>query len=146
MNRVNTPWKIVGRFVFLLFGIPFIIIGIFEQNFIKSSAFLINGLIWFTVGIVLLLKYKYDEIKERNIFKEAIVYECIVKNIFPKYMIKIGSYITARVQYSYNDGEDKTYMSAFYLLTPWDNLSNLKGKVYIDSRGRKVFVLYRNYE
>ena len=146
MNRVNTPWKIVGRFVFLLFGIPFIIIGIFEQSFIKSSAFLINGLIWFIVGMVLLLKSKYDEIKERSIFKEAIVYKCIVKNIFPKYMIKIGSYITARVQYSYNDGEDKTYMSAFYLLTPWDNLSNLKGKVYIDSRGRKVFVLYRNYE
>lgn len=146
MNRVNTPWKIVGRFVFLLFGIPFIIIGIFEQSFIKSSAFLINGLIWFIVGIVLLLKYKYDEIKEKSIFKEAIVYECIVKKIFPKYMIRIGSYITARVQYSYNDGEDKTYMSAFYLLTPWDNLSNLKGKVYIDSRGRKVFVLYRNYE
>lgn len=61
MKTIETPWLKLSRFLGIGFGIPFTLLGIFLYFNYSNTAFLINGILWLGVALILLLKGKWDE-------------------------------------------------------------------------------------
>jgi len=131
MRVIETPWNQLGKFIEFGFGIPF---------------FLCNGILWIFVGLILLLKAKIDKYKLEKLKKEGVCYECFVTEIVPINMIKIGSYLTARIKYTYNSKQSEiNHISGYYLLSPWDRIENLGARIYIkkNNKRQKMLILFR---
>ncbi len=132
MKTIQKPYKTIYKTVLFLFGIPFLIAGLIFFWKYNNVAFLINGLVWCLIGIACFVLDKRNERKLLYLKEYGRRYEASIVRIIPKYMIKIGSYLTVKFEIKYNAGEgDKVLMSDYYLLSPLDKLSNLKAEIYL---------------
>lgn len=146
MNRIETPWKGLAKFSFFLFGIPFSIAGLIVIVANGNIAFLVNGLIWLFFGTGLKIKDSINNSKLERLRKEGILLEGSVVKIIPYPWIKIGSYVTSRVECSYTtESGDRYLKSGYHLLLPFDKKENLSVKIYFDSDDSTVYTveLYR---
>lgn len=65
---VETPWERVYKFILLIFGIPFFLIGLI----IQSLPFTINGLIWIFFAAGLKIKSIYNKHKLENLKRKGL--------------------------------------------------------------------------
>ena len=146
MKVIETPWNQLGKFIEFGFGIPFFLLGLFWFFQDRNIAFLCNGILWIFVGLILLLKAKIDKYKLEKLKKEGACYKCFVTEIVPTNMIRIGSYLTARIKYTYNSEQSEiNHISGYYLLSPWDRIENLGARIYIkkNNKRQKMLILFR---
>lgn len=147
MEKIKTPFGLVSRFMILGFGIPFTLIGIIIYvNLNQNWSLLFNGMLWLAIGFSLM---GYDVFNKKKLIrlKESMVNsEGTDVKIIPALGIKIGSYVTARVEcHIYSDGVYKTVKSGFFLLSPYDTVKKLKVKVYTNhlNKNQIAFEVYR---
>lgn len=143
MNIVETPWERTYKFILFIFGIPFFLIGVI----FRSSPLIINGIIWAVLGMGLLIKNIYNKRKLETLKRDGFSYEASVVKIFPAHMVKIGSYLTARVECLYKTEKgDSVVISGYHLLSPLDRIEDLQAKIYIDRNDSNKYAveLFRN--
>ncbi len=140
MKYIETPWLKVSRFSGIGFGIPFTLLGIFLYYNNANTAFLFNGVLWITVALLLILKARWDEYRLKKIMNYGDCYEASRIKVIPLNMVRIGSYITARIKCAYevNGVEHKT-ISGLYLLSPLDKLENLHVVVYVSKSNKNRY-------
>lgn len=146
MKTIETPWLKLSRFLGIGFGIPFTLLGIFLYFNYSNTAFLINGILWLGVALILLLKGKWDEHKLGKIMKYGDCYDASYIKVIPLNMIKIGSYVTARIKCKYKvNGVEYMVISGPYLLSPWDKSENLHIIIYVskNNKNRYAVVAFR---
>lgn len=146
MRAVATPWYKLYKPILFGFGIPFTLIGLIILYLAGNLAFLINGVLWIVIGLGLKIKGDYNQRKFEILKKEGLYHDGSVVHIFPAHGVRIGSYITARVECTYKaENGDSFVKSGYYLLSPLDKIENLHAKIYIDFNNlEKYFVeLYR---
>ncbi|EGY80018.1 flagellar basal-body rod protein FlgF [Peptoniphilus indolicus ATCC 29427] len=64
-------------------------------------------------------------------------------------MVRIGSYMTARIKCKYKDEKsEKSVVSGYYLLSPWDRIENLNAKIYVEKNNdiKNIVVIHRTKE
>jgi hypothetical protein len=144
MMNVKTPWYPAGLMALLLFGIPVSGIGI-AVFFItdRNPAFLLVGGIFMLLGALSIVKgaslnRKLNRFKSNSKFFDATVTTIISANF-----LRIGSFITARVECSYKNGNDKKCLvrSGYYLLTGLDRMEDLYAKVHLGSDNPKDYIV-----
>ncbi|NMB20984.1 MAG: hypothetical protein GX979_08950 [Firmicutes bacterium] len=134
MKAVATPWSGLAKFLLLGFGIPFSLVGLllffaFDGNW----ALLLNGLLWLVIGGAFLIKEVSHRRRLHRLKQEGLFYEGTVVNIIPSHWIRIGSYITARVEFVYKTEKgDCTKRSGYVLLSPFDRMEDLQVNIYVD--------------
>lgn len=73
MRTVATPWYGLSKFMLLVFGIPFSLVGVvifFVQD--GNWAFLINGIFWMIMGIGLKIKGASNQRKLEILKREGL--------------------------------------------------------------------------
>lgn len=60
MKKIETIWKVLYK-IFIIFGAPFFLIGIFFLLVDGSWAFILNGILWIALGIIVKIKCNFDE-------------------------------------------------------------------------------------
>ena len=116
MELIETPYKLVSRFMILGFGIPFTLVGIIIYvNLNHNWSLLFNGVLWLAIGFSF-MGYDVHNKKKLIRLKESMVNsEGTDVKIIPALGIKIGSYVTARVEcHIYSGGVYKTVKSGVY--------------------------------
>ena len=142
MKTIEAPWSIVGKFVGLVFGIPFSLIGLLWYVQDGNAAFLSNGVLWAGLGAICVIKGKLHKYQLKRLEKEGVCYDCSVVKIIPANMIRIGSYLTVRAECIYeSDRTIHSVISGLYLLSPLDRIENLNAKIYVDKDNSKKWVL-----
>jgi len=142
MNKVEKPWDKLFKFLFFVFGVPFSLIGIILLNINGNISMIINGAIWIIFGlsckiISILNKRKIERLKENGTCCTMIGIKVI-----PAHWIKIGNYITAKIEMTYKiNGDKKISKSDFFLLSPFDKVENLYAKIYIDNYNLDKYVI-----
>ena len=134
MRPVATPWSRLGKFILLGFGVPFSLVGVVLYIVLDGNwALLLNGVLWLVIGGGLQAKRASDRRKLEKLKREGLCYDGSVVNIIPALWIRIGSYVTARVECIYKTGKgDCLVKSGYYLLSPLDRIENLYAKIYFD--------------
>ena len=136
METIKTPWFHLAKFTLIFFALPLTLITIFLYNRVDDNrAFIINSIVWSSIGGFcffrgLYLKKKLDALKNaRNTYHAEVVV------ILPAKNVRIGSYVTAKVECVYYDRFSKRCLihSGYHLLRPHDNLDNIYAKAYVDS-------------
>lgn len=142
MKPVATPWDKLYKPILFGFGIPFTLIGFVFLYLNGNLAFLINGTLWVIVGCGLKIKGDNNQRKLQTLKTEGQSYDCSVKRIFPAHWVRIGSYVTARVECVYKaEKGDCLIKSGYYLLSPLDRIENLYAKVYFDYNNSDSYVV-----
>ncbi len=140
MKCIETPWLKVSRFLGAVFGIPFTLLGLFLYFNYVNIAFLVNGIFWIVVALLLALKGKWEEYQLKKIMNYSDCYESSLIKIIPLDMVKIGNYITARIKCTYKiNGMEHTVISGLYLLSPWDKLENFHIVVYVSKNNKNKY-------
>ncbi|NLA84483.1 MAG: hypothetical protein GX854_08200 [Clostridiales bacterium] len=129
MKIVETPWDELGKFVIFIVGIPFFIIGILS----RSRPYIINGALWIIFAGGLKIKSIYNRHKLKTLKREGLCFDGSVINIIPAPWLRIGSYVTARVECLYKtERGDSSVKSGYHLLLPFDRKEDLHTKIYFD--------------
>lgn len=149
MVLVDTPWERLPKFILFVFGIPIFLIGVILLVVSEIWAIILIGSIWIIFGIGLKIKSIYNSRKLETLKRKGIYYEGSVVKIIPVPWIRIGSFITARVECLYKTkGGDFIARSGYYLLLPSDRREDLYARIYIDQNnsGTHMVELFRkNY-
>ncbi|WP_425447940.1 hypothetical protein [Dethiothermospora halolimnae] len=133
MKIVERPWKRLYKFFLFLFGIPFFLIGVIFLIIDGSWAFILNGALWIIFGVGLKIKSIYNRRKLEILKREGICYDGSVVSIIPTHWVRIGSYVTARIECVYKTEKgDCLIKSGYHLLSPFDIRENLHAKIYLD--------------
>ena len=94
------------------------------------------------VGCGLKIKGDNNQRKLQTLKTEGQSYDCSVKRIFPAHWVRIGSYVTARVECVYKaEKGDCLIKSGYYLISPLDRIENLYAKVYFDYNNSDSYVV-----
>lgn len=142
MRTVATPWYKLYKPILFGFGIPFTLIGLIFLYIDGNLAFLINGILWVIVGCGLKIKGDYNQRKLQILKREGLYYDGSVAHIVPAHWVKIGSYVTARVECVYKAKKgDCLIKSGYYLLSPLDRIENLYAKIYFDCNNSDKYVV-----
>lgn len=145
MKIIETPWCKVGKFVVLGFGIPFSLVGSIWYFQDRSMVFLYNGILWGIIGLLLILKGKYNQYKFKRYKNDGICYDCTIIKVIPINMVRIGSYLTVRIECTCKlENSIVNVISGLYLLSPWDKIENLNAKIYMKNNKKYILVLFRN--
>ncbi len=145
MKKVETPWNVIWKF-FIVFGVSLFIYGIFFL-LNESKVFLVNGALWICLGILARIKATYCEYRLQKLKKIGLCYDTVIINIYPNAMIRIGSYITARVECGYSiEGEYKTIKSNYFVLLPSDTKKNICAKIYFSNSNLKDFMVEMDWQ
>lgn len=129
MKTVQTPWEGLYKFVLFIFGIPLFLIGLIS----RSWAFILNGCIWIIFGVGLKIKSIYNRHKLETLKREGLCYDGSVVKIIPAPWVRIGSYVTARVECLYKTEKGDSFVrSGYHLLLPFDRIEDLYAKIYFD--------------
>lgn len=138
MNIVETPWERTYKFILFVFGIPFFLVGII----IKILPLTINGIIWIVVGLGLLTKNIYNKRRLETLKREGLSCDGSIVRIHPAHMVKIGSYVTAKVEcLCKTEKGDKSVRSGYYLLSPLDRREDLHVKIYFDRNNSENYAV-----
>lgn len=142
MKYIETPWFKLSRFFGIGFGIPCTLIGVFFYFNDTNIAFLLNGILWIAISLLLELKGRWDESRLKKIMANGDCYEAYITKIIPLNMVKIGNYITARIEcvYKIDDIEHKV-ISGLYLLSHWDKLENFYILVYVSKYNKNRYIV-----
>lgn len=142
MKPVETPWFKLSRFFGLCFGIPLILVGLFWNFGGDKSAFLINGLLWCFIALVLLCKGIWNAHRLKKLQEHGGCYQGTVVEVCPLKMVRIGGYVTARVACIYQ-AEQATHrvLSGICILSPWDRIENLFAEIYVDKNDRNRYTV-----
>ena len=133
MKIVETPWERLYKFILFIFGIPILIIGIIVLAIKGNWAITINGIIWTIVGLGLKIKSIYNTQKLKTIKREGLSYEGTVVKIIPAPWVRIGSFVTARVECLYKtENGDNLVRSGYHLLLPFERIEDLYAKIYFN--------------
>lgn len=143
MKTVETPWYRVSKWLLLVFGIPLTLIGVVLFFILDGNlAVLLNGIIWIIIGGSLKIKGGFDRRNLEILKKEGHYYEGSVVNIIPAQGVRIGSYITARVECVYKTEKGNGLIkSGYHLLSPFDRRENLYAKIYFDSNNSTKYAV-----
>lgn len=141
MKKIDTPCMVIWKPMVFLFGIPFSLIGIIFYNLDKGLGFLINGLLWIFIGLLLRGVLIYNKYKINTIKRNWNRYDATVVQILPNYFYKIGSYITARVICTAINSGKIEYKSSYFLLTAYDSIENLSAKLYVKNDDSKKYTI-----
>ncbi len=134
MRQVATPWSRLAKLLLLGFGVPFFLVGVVLHIALDGNwALLLNGVLWLVIGGGLQVKGASNQRKLEKAKKEGLCYDGSVVNIIPAHWIRVGSYVTARVECIYKTGnDDRLVKSGYYLLSPFDRIENFRAKIYFD--------------
>lgn len=142
MKYVETPWLKVNRFIFLLFGIPFSLVGIVDYLINSNIAFLINGILWIFLAFILTVKGKYNDRKLKKLMSDGNCFECEIIEVIPIHWIRIGSYATVRLKCVYRNNEDEHHvLSGLLILPPLSKLDDLSANAYISREDSKKYAV-----
>lgn len=142
MKIVEMPWKGLYKFFLFLFGIPFFLIGIIFLIIDGSWAFILNGAVWIVFGVGLKIKSTFNRRKLETLKREGLCYEGSVVSIIPAHWVRIGSYITARVECVYKTEKgDCLVKSGYHLLLPFDRREHLHAKIYFDHNNFEKYIV-----
>lgn len=134
MRTVATPWYGLSKFFLLGFGIPFSLVGVVLFCIQDGNlAFLVNGILWIVMGVGLKIKGDSNQRYLEVLKREGLCYDGSVVRIFPAHWVRIGSYVTVRVECVYKTEKGKYIVkSGYHLLSPLDRIENLYAKIYFD--------------
>lgn len=142
MRVVETPWKKLYKAPLFLFGIPFTLIGVIFFVIDGNLAFIINGVLWIIVGVGLKTKSTFNRRKLETLKREGLCYEGSVVSIIPAPWVKVGSYVTARVECVYKTEKgDYLVKSGYHLLLPFDRKEDLYAKIYFDRNNLEKYIV-----
>jgi hypothetical protein len=143
MRTVVTPWYGLSKFMLLGFGIPFFLVGVvifFVQD--GNGAFLLNGIFWMILGSGLRIKGSSNKRNLEILKREGLCYDGSVVSIIPAHWVRIGSYVTARVECIYKTEKGECLiMSGYHLLSPLDRIDDLSAKIYFDNNNSDKYVI-----
>ena len=142
-NIIKTPWFGLAKFFLFVIAAPCSILGvIYLLRPEKSPAWMINGVIWALVAIICFVKASLEKRKLNNLKESGVRYNGTITNILPSNAIRIGSYVTARIQFIVDTQTDKfSFISGYYLLTTFDQKDKLLVSVYIDPNKLKRYAI-----
>mgnify|MGYP000893588101 CR=1 FL=1 len=134
MRTVATPWSRVSKFLLLGFGIPFSLLGVVLFFVLDGNlAFLINGVLWLIIGSGLKIKGAFEQRNLEHLKREGLSYDGTVVSVIPAHWIRIGSYVTARVECACKTEKgERLVKTGYHLLSPLDRIENLYAKIYFD--------------
>ncbi len=139
---VETPWNGLYKLVLFGFGVPFFLIGLVFLFINGSWGFILNGALWMLVGIGLKIKSIRLKVRLNRLKNEGISYEGAVINIIPSHWVRIGSFVTARVECSYSSENGECFIkSGYHLLSPMDRIEKLYSKIYFDATDPSNYVV-----
>lgn len=139
---VETPWKGLYKASLFLFGIPFFLIGLILLIIGGNWAFVLNGAVWIILGVGLKIKSTYNRRKLETLKREGLCYEGSVVSIIPAPWVKIGSYVTSRVECVYKTEKcDCLVKSGYHLLLPFDRREDLYAKIYFDHNNLENYIV-----
>lgn len=142
MKPVAAPWYKLYKPLLFGFGIPFTLIGIITLYINGNLAFIYNGILWLIIGCGIKFKGDYNKRKLKSLKREGLSYECSVMHIIPAHWVRIGSYITARVECACEvESSRRLIKSGYYLLSPLDRIEDLYAKVYFDRNNLEEYVI-----
>ena len=143
MKAVATPWSGLAKFLLLGFGIPFSTLGLLLFFALDGNwALLFNGLLWLAIGSALLIMGASQSRRLQRLKREGLSYTGTVVNIIPSHWIRIGSYVTARVEFVYKTEHDQgSKLSGYYLLSPFDRMEDLQVKIYVDRYHSETYMV-----
>ena len=147
MKIVDRPWSKAFKPFLFLFGIPFFLFGFYFYSREGNIAAMDIGTIFILIGLVIKMIDLSIKGKLEMLESEGICYDARVVSIKPSYWIKIGSYITARVECRFQSEEgERTVVSKHFLLTPWDKKDKLFPKIYCHASNLDQYLvkLYRS--
>ncbi len=74
--------------------------------------------------------------------REGLCYNGSVVSIIPAHWVRIGSYVTARVECVYKTQKGECLIkSGYHLLSPLDRIENLYAKIYFDNNNSEKYVV-----
>ena len=149
MDRVETFWSKFGKISFFFVGVPLFFVGIlFFVLMDGNMAFFINAFVWLGFGLLGALMTGWRRYKLARLKREGVCYEGMVTAILPASLIRIGAYVTAKVECVYKDKKDHTCLvqGPFYLFTRLDVKENFRVHVYVQEGNPKIYEveLFRN--
>lgn len=142
MKLVATPWNGLSKSLLVVFGIPFTIIGLALTSHIGNLLYISNGVLWIVISVILKVIGVTKQHRIEVLRKMCHCYDCSVVNIIPAHGVRIGSYITARVECIYETENGKCLIkSGYYLLSPFDKIENLYVKIYFDYNNPEKYAM-----
>ncbi len=142
VRTVATPWYGLSKFFLLGFGIPFSLVGVLFFVLDGNLTFLINGILWLIMGAGLKIKGASNQRNLEILKREGLCYDGSVLSIIPAHWVRIGSYVTARVECVYKTEKgDCLIKSGYHLLSPLDRTENLYAKIYFDYNNSEKYVV-----
>ena len=88
---------------------------------------------------------KYNQYKFKRYKNDGICYDCTIIRVIPINMVRIGSYLTVRIECTCKlENSIVNVISGLYLLSPWDKIENLNAKIYMKNNKKYILVLFRN--
>lgn len=143
MRTVATPWYGLSKFMLLGFGIPFSLVGVVLFFILDGNlAFLLNGVFWMIIGGGFKIKGASNQRKLEILKREGLCYDGSVVNIIPAHWVRIGNYVTARVECVYKTEKGECLVkSGYHLLSPLDRIENLYAKIYFDYNNPEKYVV-----
>ncbi|GMG96585.1 hypothetical protein [Tepidimicrobium xylanilyticum] len=146
MEIVKTPWEVLYKFILFMFGIPLFFIGILLVVMSGNWAVILNALMWIIFSLGFKIKSIYNRHKLETLRRKGICYDGSVVKIIPAPWVRIGSYVTARVECLYKTEKgDSLISSGYYLLLPFDRKEDLHAKIYFDRNNleKNIIELFR---
>ena len=139
---IETPWKRLYKLFLFLFGIPLFLIGVIFLVIGGSWAFILNGALWIIFGVGLKIKSIYNRRKLETLKREGLCYEGSVVRIIPSPWIRIGSYVTVRVECTVKTEKgDCLVKSGYHLLLPFDRREDLYAKIYVAHNNSEKYIV-----
>lgn len=133
MTIVETPWKWLYRLFLFFFGLIFLTPGVAFFIIEGIWIFLLTGILLEFIGIGCYIKDRTVKRQLKTLRDEGKCIEANVVNIVLMPWVRIGTYVTARVDCAYQVEEgERVVKSGYLLLTPFDKIEALKAKVYFD--------------
>lgn len=109
---------------------------------LKRSSTIDNADMWIVFGVGLKIKDTYNRRKLETLKREGLSYEGSVVSIIAAPWIRIGSYVTARVECVYKTEKgDCLVKSGYHLLLPFDRREDLYAKIYFDHKDSKHYIV-----
>lgn len=88
------------------------------------------------------IKSNYNQRNLENLKSEGLCYDDSVVSIIPTHWVRIGSYVTARVEcVCKTEKGDSLIKSGYHLLSPLDRIENLYAKIYFDYNNSEKYVV-----
>lgn len=140
MSRVEKLWEKTYRAPLYLFGIPFFLIGLIFLVNDGSLGFILNGVLWVTIGLGIKLKCVLNQRKLVQLRMNGVCYDGSAVRAIPSHYIRVGNYVTARLECTYQtDHGECSILTGYHLLSPFEKTEGLICRIYVDRTDSKNY-------